>query len=187
MPIHLSPFDHALLTGAHGAAAAFAMRLPVRFAEAVDAPWLLDIEAAHADGCLYLGRASLAFVDRFAAQPALRDFGQSRRTDQRHLAAARKIPDERARKSARDRSRRRQRGDEARPRRRRRRLDRRGRADESHDRMSRARTRVEAVLQAKTTRFGANRSINIAMTSPTRSTTAASLSAPYGKKASSAA
>ena len=46
------------------AAAAFAMRLIVRFAEAVDARRLIAIEAAHVDGCLYLGRASLDFVER---------------------------------------------------------------------------------------------------------------------------
>jgi len=28
---------------------------------------LLDIEAAHVDGCLYLGRASLDFVERLVA------------------------------------------------------------------------------------------------------------------------
>ena len=67
MPIELEDFDTALLAGVHGEAAAFAMRLLVRFAEAVDAPRLLDIEAAHVDGCLYLGRASLDFVDRLVA------------------------------------------------------------------------------------------------------------------------
>ena len=46
------------------AGAAFAMRLLVRFAEAVDARAFLDIEAAHVDGCLYHGRASLDFVER---------------------------------------------------------------------------------------------------------------------------
>src|SRR5271154_3724556 len=67
MPIKLDDFDQALLTGVHGEAAAFAMRLLVRFAEAVDAPRFLDIEAAHVDGCLYLGRASLGFVERLVA------------------------------------------------------------------------------------------------------------------------
>jgi predicted aconitase len=67
MPLDLSLFDQALLAGAHGEAAAFAMRLLVRFAEAVDAPRFLDIEAAHVDGCLYLGRASLDFVERLVA------------------------------------------------------------------------------------------------------------------------
>src|ERR1700678_2751362 len=67
MPLDLSPFDQALLAGDHGEAAAFAMRLLVRFGEAVDAPRFLDIEAAHVDGCLYLGRASLDFIDRLVA------------------------------------------------------------------------------------------------------------------------
>jgi len=43
------------------------MRLLVRFAEAVGAQGFLDIEAAHVDGCLYLGRASLDFVERMCA------------------------------------------------------------------------------------------------------------------------
>ena len=63
MGLELTELDRALLHGAHGAAAAFAMRLLVRFAEAVAADFL-DIEAAHVDGCLYLGRASLDFVER---------------------------------------------------------------------------------------------------------------------------
>ena len=50
--------------GAHGAGAAFAMRLLVRFADAVDARAFLDVEAAHVDGCLYHGRASLDFAER---------------------------------------------------------------------------------------------------------------------------
>src|SRR5580692_9900176 len=49
---------------AHGAGAAFAMRLLMRFAEAVDARSFIDIEAAHIDGCLYHGRASLDFAER---------------------------------------------------------------------------------------------------------------------------
>ena len=40
------------------------MRLLVRFAEAVDARRFIDIEAAHVDGCLYHGQASLDFVER---------------------------------------------------------------------------------------------------------------------------
>jgi predicted aconitase len=67
MALHLSSFDQSLLHGEHGEAAAFAMRLLARFAEAVDAPRFLDIEAAHVDGCLYLGRASLDFVERLVA------------------------------------------------------------------------------------------------------------------------
>src|ERR1700685_3443537 len=67
MPLELTPFDQSLLAGVHGEAAAFAMRLLARFAEAVDAPRFLDIEAAHVDGCLYLGRASLDFAERLLA------------------------------------------------------------------------------------------------------------------------
>jgi hypothetical protein len=67
MPLALSPFDQSLLDGAHGEAAAFAMQLLVKFAEAVDAARFFDIEAAHVDGCLYLGRASLDFVERVVA------------------------------------------------------------------------------------------------------------------------
>jgi predicted aconitase len=67
MPIHLAPLDEALLAGDHGPAAAFAMRLLVRFAEAQDAPRFLDAEAAHIDGCLYLGEVSLDFVERLVS------------------------------------------------------------------------------------------------------------------------
>ena len=64
MALDLSPFDRELLDGVHGAGAAFAMQLLVRFAEAVDARAFIDIEGAHVDGCLYHGRASLDFVER---------------------------------------------------------------------------------------------------------------------------
>jgi predicted aconitase len=64
MALDLSSFDHELLGGVHGAGAAFAMRLLVRFAEAVDARAFIDIEGAHVDGCLYHGRASLDFAER---------------------------------------------------------------------------------------------------------------------------
>jgi predicted aconitase len=64
MALDLSPLDLELLDGGHGGSAAFAMRLLTRFAEAVGAPGFIDIEAAHIDGCLYLGRASLDFVLR---------------------------------------------------------------------------------------------------------------------------
>jgi predicted aconitase len=60
----LSSFDRELLAGQHGGGAAFAMRLLVRFAEAVDARAFLDIEGSHVDGCLYHGRASLDFAER---------------------------------------------------------------------------------------------------------------------------
>jgi predicted aconitase len=63
MALTLSDFDRQLLDGLHGEAARFAMRLLVRFAEAVGAERFIDIEAAHIDGCLYLGEVSLDFVD----------------------------------------------------------------------------------------------------------------------------
>src|SRR5271154_2083776 len=62
MSLDLSPLDRELLSGAHGGGTAFAMGLLVRFAVAVGALRFIDIEAAHVDGCLYLGRASLDFV-----------------------------------------------------------------------------------------------------------------------------
>ena len=43
------------------------MRLLARFAEAVGAPRFLDIESAHIDGCLYIGKASLDFAERLTA------------------------------------------------------------------------------------------------------------------------
>jgi predicted aconitase len=67
MSLELSPIDHELAGGAYGAGAAFAMRLLTRFAEAVDAPRFIDIEAAHVDGCIYHGRASLDFAERMTA------------------------------------------------------------------------------------------------------------------------
>ncbi|WP_438751776.1 aconitase X [Pararhizobium sp. O133] len=63
MVLHLSSFDKELLDGAHGEAAAFCMRLLTRFAEAVGAEGLIDIDGAHIDGCLYLGQVSLDFVE----------------------------------------------------------------------------------------------------------------------------
>jgi predicted aconitase len=65
--LQLSPDDKAMLEGRHGEAAAFAMRLLTRFAEAVGAEKLVDIEAAHIDGCLYLGEVSLDFVERMVS------------------------------------------------------------------------------------------------------------------------
>lgn len=65
MAVTLSDLDRDLLSGAHGPAAAFAMRLMVRFADAVGADRFIDAEAAHIDGCLYLGAVSLDYVERF--------------------------------------------------------------------------------------------------------------------------
>ena len=56
-----------MLGGADGEAAAFAMRLVVRAAEAVTADELIDVTRAHVDSCLYHGQASLDFADRLVA------------------------------------------------------------------------------------------------------------------------
>jgi predicted aconitase len=63
MSLFLSPADRELLDGAHGPAARFAMHLLARFAEAVGAERFVDADAAHIDGCLYLGEVSLDFVE----------------------------------------------------------------------------------------------------------------------------
>ncbi len=62
--IHLDDTDTALLHGDHGPAAAFAMELLVAYGEALGAQHFIDVTAAHVDGCLYHGRASLDFVRR---------------------------------------------------------------------------------------------------------------------------
>jgi predicted aconitase len=67
MTLSLSDFDAACLDGSHGEAAAFAMHLVTRFAEAVGAGHLIDIEAAHVDGCLHHGKVSLDFIEHIVA------------------------------------------------------------------------------------------------------------------------
>ncbi len=67
MTVALAPIDHDLLAGRHGEAAAFAMRLLVKFADAMAAPAFLDIVGAHIDGCLYHGQVSLDFVEHAVA------------------------------------------------------------------------------------------------------------------------
>jgi predicted aconitase len=64
--LSLAPIDRALLSGEHGEAAAFAMRLLLRYGESIGAPRLIDITRAHVDGCLYHGAVSLDFVEHIA-------------------------------------------------------------------------------------------------------------------------
>ena len=64
----LTDRDRALASGEHGAAAATAMRILTRVAEAADSPNLIDIEAAHIDSCLYHGKAGLDFAERLSAE-----------------------------------------------------------------------------------------------------------------------
>lgn len=62
--LRLDPRDRELLAGAAGQAVQLAMRIIVRMAEIQNAPGLIDITAAHIDGCLYHGRAGLDFALR---------------------------------------------------------------------------------------------------------------------------
>ena len=64
----LSDDEQAMLAGSHGKAAADALGLVIRFAQAVGAPRLIACTGAHVDGCLYHGQASLDFVERFVVQ-----------------------------------------------------------------------------------------------------------------------
>ena len=62
--LSLDAEDRAALAGERGEAARLAMRILVRTAEAMGASELLDVSAAHIDGCLYHGRAGLDFAER---------------------------------------------------------------------------------------------------------------------------
>jgi predicted aconitase len=65
--IALDPIDEALLGGEHGAAAARAMAVLVRYGQALKAERFVSIASAHVDGCLYHGPSSLDFVRLFVA------------------------------------------------------------------------------------------------------------------------
>ncbi|WP_322990149.1 aconitase X catalytic domain-containing protein [Hoeflea sp.] len=66
--MELTQDDREMLSGTQGSAAADALGLVLRFAEAVGADRMVDCAQAHVDGCLYHGQASLDFVERFVAQ-----------------------------------------------------------------------------------------------------------------------
>ena len=65
--MQLTGFDQELIDGQHGRAAAFAMDILLRFADAIGAERFIDITRAHIDGCLYHGQVSLDFIDRLVA------------------------------------------------------------------------------------------------------------------------
>lgn len=65
--MELTQADRDIMAGLQGRAAADALGLVLRFAEAVGAERLLSCASAHVDGCLYHGQASLDFVERFVA------------------------------------------------------------------------------------------------------------------------
>jgi predicted aconitase len=65
--MQLTGTDRGMLAGDEGQVVAKAMELVVAIAEIEDAPCLVDIEAAHVDGCMYHGQAGLDFVEELAA------------------------------------------------------------------------------------------------------------------------
>lgn len=65
--MELAPIDQALLDGTHGAAAARAMAMLVRYGRASGARQFVSVECAHIDGCLYHGPSSIDFVERFVS------------------------------------------------------------------------------------------------------------------------
>lgn len=65
--LNLDDRDRARLAGEDGEAVRLAMRVIVRLAEVERATSLLDVTAAHIDGCLYHGRAGLDFARRLVA------------------------------------------------------------------------------------------------------------------------
>lgn len=62
----LEAIDRDLLEGAHGAAAARAMAMLVRYGEARKAERFIPIQSAHIDSCLYHGPSSVDFARRYA-------------------------------------------------------------------------------------------------------------------------
>jgi predicted aconitase len=62
--LQLTPDEQAMLAGEHGDATALCMRIVTGVARANGAKRLLEIESAHADGCLYHGLAGLEFTER---------------------------------------------------------------------------------------------------------------------------
>ena len=67
MPVELTERDRDFLRGAHGEAAALAMRIVVEMAGVSGADRLIDVTSAHVDGCLYHGLAGLEFAERLVA------------------------------------------------------------------------------------------------------------------------
>lgn len=68
--MQLTERDSALLNGEEGGALRLAMEIVVQVGLAQGAPRLVDIEAAHIDGCLYHGRAGLDLASRLSEQGA---------------------------------------------------------------------------------------------------------------------
>jgi len=64
--VKLSERDKGILAGRDGKAAQMAMRILVRMAEVCDAAELMDVSAAHIDGCGLLSQTSLEFAETLA-------------------------------------------------------------------------------------------------------------------------
>jgi predicted aconitase len=62
--LRLEAVDRHQIEGSDGAAVQLAARIVHRLATIQGAPRLIDVEAAHVDGCLYHGQVSLDFVER---------------------------------------------------------------------------------------------------------------------------
>jgi cis-L-3-hydroxyproline dehydratase len=65
--VQMTDRDRAMLDGAHGPAAAFAMSILVKMADVYGAGELLDISQAHIDSTIYLGDATLEFAEKLAS------------------------------------------------------------------------------------------------------------------------
>jgi predicted aconitase/predicted aconitase with swiveling domain len=61
--VRLEPIDQAFLSGEHGKAAQFAMRLLCRMADLLGARTFIDVSQVHIDGCIYSGPACLRFAE----------------------------------------------------------------------------------------------------------------------------
>ncbi len=62
-PVHLTDEDRAALDGLRGEANRLAMELVVAVGETQGAPFLIDVEMAHIDACLFHGYAGLDFAE----------------------------------------------------------------------------------------------------------------------------
>lgn len=68
--LRLEAVDRAFLSGEHGEAARFAMRLLVAMAGLQEADGFIDVTQVHIDGCIYTGPASLRFAQWLEARNA---------------------------------------------------------------------------------------------------------------------
>lgn len=68
--LQLTPSDEAMMEGAHGEAAAQAMRIVCAMAIKQGAAQLIDVSQVHIDGCIYASPANLTFAERMASTGA---------------------------------------------------------------------------------------------------------------------